>query len=490
MARCWTPRVIASGALLVALAADSAACGFDPASFAADYADGLRGKVSTDAIVAHLEQFQNIADEHGGTRQTGTPGYDASVVYVAEALQDSGFDVEFAEFDLGVFRVIKESLSVDGVGVPAQAVEYSGATSPAGVTGPLVVVPSGRSQGCEPADLDGLSTTGAVVMVDRGGCDLSAKVTVASARGAAAIVIANNVDEKAFSGALVEADRVRLPVLHVTRTVGSWLRGRTGVTRAVVESRVERVRSRSVVAQTKTGSAHDIVLVGAHLDSVRLGPGINDNGSGVAAVLETALQMGSSPSIRNAVRFAFWGGEEQWLLGSTSYTKSLDIRSLKDIALYLNFDTVASPNTGYLVLDGDAFHAAEAGAVPPEGSGGIKRALVDYLAGVGQTSQNLPFDGRGDYNSLVRAGIPAGALCTGTELPMSAHQASIWGGRAGLPFDPNYHTPDDTLDNVSRSALEVTAPAVAYAVGLYAQDLGGRYGVPAYGDRTRQLIGD
>jgi Zn-dependent M28 family amino/carboxypeptidase len=440
--------------------------------------------------MAHMQQFEDIANKHGGTRQTGTPGYEASVGYVITTLRHSGFDVQLAEFELGIFRVLAESLTVNGTAVPAQAVEYSGSTGPVGIAGPLVAVPSDDSPGCDSADYDGLPTVGAVVLVDRGNCYLSDKVVAAASHGAVGMIIANDVDEKAFSGAFVEADRVGMPVVYVSRSEGTRLRSQSGDVRVVVDSRIEQVRSQSVLAQTETGSTNDVVLAGAHLDSVRLGPGINDNGSGVAAVLETALQMGSLPPVQNAVRFAFWGGEEQWLVGSTSYAKSLDVESLKDIALYLNFDTIASPNTGYLTLDGDVSSATAPAMQPPEGSVGIELALTDYLAEVGKTAQDLPFDGRGDYEALARAGIPVGALCTGTEQAMSAHEARLWGGRSGLAFDPNYHTANDTLANVSRSALEVTGPAVAYLVGLYAQDQGGRYGVPAYGHRTRHRVDD
>jgi Zn-dependent M28 family amino/carboxypeptidase len=115
------------------------------------------------------------------------------------------------------------------------------------------------------------------------------------------------------------------------------------------------VRTRNVVAQTTTttGSTHDVVTVGAHLDSVPAGPGINDDGSGGAAVLGTALQMSSSPPIRNAVRFGFWAAEEVGLLGSANYVRSLDDDQLKDIALYLNFDMLGSPNPAYYTMDGD-----------------------------------------------------------------------------------------------------------------------------------------
>ena len=109
---------------------------------------------------------------------------------------------------------------------------------------------------------------------------------------------------------------------------------------------------RQVVAQTRTGNPGRVVMAGAHLDSVPDGPGINDNGSGVAALLEIATRLGGSPQAVNAVRFAFWGSEEANLNGSTTYVASLPAADRDDLLLYLNLDMLASPNAGYFVQGG------------------------------------------------------------------------------------------------------------------------------------------
>src|SRR6201999_2717728 len=176
------------------------------------------------------------------------------------------------------------------------------------------------------------------------------------------------------------------------------------------------IQARNVIAQTKTGSTSDVVMAGAHLDSVPDGPGINDNGSGVAAVLETALQLGTSPQVTNAVRFGFWGAEESGLLGSNNYVQSLNLDGLKDIALYLNFDMLGSPNPGYFTYDGDQSIKPNANdGVPrvPEGSAGIERTLVAYLKGAGKPPDDTSFDGRSDYDPFTKSGVPAGGLFSG-----------------------------------------------------------------------------
>jgi Zn-dependent M28 family amino/carboxypeptidase len=489
-------RWVATVAVLSAAVIAIAGCHKDPKAASppgTDYAKQLQGQVSVDAVMGHLQQLQDIANAHGGTRQTGTPGYDASVDYVVKTLKDKGFDVQTPDFEMGVFSVGAESLTVNGAPVAATAIDYSGAAPAPGVTGPLVVIPSDDTPGCEATDYDGLPVAGAIVVVDRGACLLADKAKAATERGAAGIVIANNAEEKVFSGGMEESDAIKIPVVSVSKADGATLRTETGTATLIVDARVDHTKVRNVIAQTKTGSTQNVVVVGGHLDSVRMGPGINDDGSGVAAILQTALQMGSSPAVQNAVRFAFWGGEEECLCGSADYVKSLDIEALKDVALYLNFDMIGSPNPGYFTLDGDISTRPDPEnglVVIPEGSAGIERALVSYLKSVGKTAQDTPFDDRGDYDSFARAGIPAGDMFTGAELAKTPEQAKLWGGEADKPFDQNYHSADDTIKNVDRAALDITVPGVAYAVGLYAQDQSGRFGVPIREDRTRHQLED
>jgi len=213
--------------------------------------------MSTDALMGHLQHLQAIADANGGTRQTGTPGYDASVNYVVKMLQDKGFDVQTPEFDVGIFHVNAESLVVAGTPVTAGAIEFSGVSPQHGATGPLIAAPKGKSTGCLPTDFDGMSIEGAVVLVDRGDCILPDKVTAAKARGAVGLVIANNSPEKAFSAAFVEEDKITMPVVWVSTEAGVRLRalppGGPNTANLVVDARTDHRRSRSVVAQTKTG---------------------------------------------------------------------------------------------------------------------------------------------------------------------------------------------------------------------------------------------
>jgi Zn-dependent M28 family amino/carboxypeptidase len=483
---------------VVAVVASLAGCSHCPANSqqatsnpaAADFATALHNKVTADGMMAHLRKLQDIANANNGTRAVGTPGYEASVDYVVNTLRNSGFDVQTPEFSARVFHAEKGSVALGGKTVEARALEFSLGTPADGVTGPLVTAPANESPGCTPSDYDGLPAQGAVVMVNRGTCPFSQKEDAAVQRGAVGMIVVDNVDEQHMGGTLGANTDVKIPVVSVTKSDGLQLRGQSGPVTIKLNASVESFKARNIIAQTKTGSPTDVVMAGAHLDSVPAGPGINDNGSGVAAVLETAVQLGNSPQVHNAVRFGFWGAEELGLIGSRNYVESLDIDALKSIALYLNFDMLASPNPGYFTYDGDQSLPADTRGQPvvPEGSAGIERTLVAYLKSAGKTAQDTSFDGRSDYDGFTLTGIPSGGLFSGAENKMSAEQAKLWGGTANEPFDPNYHQKGDTLDHIDRTALGINGAGVAYAMGLYAQDLSGHNGVPVMADRTRHVL--
>jgi Zn-dependent M28 family amino/carboxypeptidase len=457
---------------------------------AADFAAKLRQQVKADATMAHMAKLQEIADANGGNRALGTKGYDDSVDYVANALRDKGFDVQTPEFEVRIPYADEPLLTVGGSKIAAKPLNFTIGTPPDGVSGPLLPARVDDTPGCTAADYDGLPVTGAIVLVDRGKCPFGGKQAAAAERGAVALIVANNEDGDEMGGTLGEETDVKIPVISITKASGERLRADPADTTIKLHAGVRTEHTRNVIAQTRTGSTSNVAMVGAHLDSVAEGPGINDNGSGVAAVLETALQLGSSPQVNNAVRFGFWGAEELGLLGSNNYVQSLDVEELKDIALYLNFDMIGSPNPGYFTYDGDQSARPDENGVPriPEGSAGIERTLVAYLQGAGKSPEDISFDGRSDYDGFTQAGVPAGGIFSGAESKMSAEQAERWDGKAGEPFDPNYHKESDTLEHVDRAAVEVNGGGVAYVVGIYALDQGGRNGVPVRDDRTRHVL--
>jgi Zn-dependent M28 family amino/carboxypeptidase len=441
----------------------------------------LAEQVTGDGAFARLEELQRIADANGGNRAAGRPGYEASVEYVAGQLRAAGYRVETPSFPFDTFSAQAQTLAVGGAPGPAvTALTYSPTTPPEGVTGPLVVAPDAPADptpGCEAADYATLPARGAVLLVRRGACTFTQKQQVASEVGAAAVLVGNNAPGP-LGGTLGSVADGRLPTGGLVQPDFDALLARAGQPATVtLVTRSETVTTRNVVAQTTTGRTDEVVMAGAHLDSVPEGPGINDNGSGSAAQLELAVRLGGAPPVTNAVRFAWWGAEEVGLLGSTAYVQGLTPEARRDIAVLLNSDMLGSPNPAYFVYDGD--DSDRVGAPPgPSGSDGIERTLTGALAATGAQPRGTDFDGRSDYGPFVEAGIPSGGLFSGAEEVKTPEEATLWGGQAGVAYDRCYHQACDTLANVDRVALDRMLDALAVGVGTYAVDLGGPNGVP------------
>jgi Zn-dependent M28 family amino/carboxypeptidase len=333
-------------------------------------------------------------------------------------------------------------------------------------------VGSGTStSGCEASDFEGFRE-GDVALLRRGVCpphtlfaSFGQKAENAEAAGASAAVISGGGDW-AFVATL-GGPGTNIPVLAVGSTVGrelARLAGDGGATvRVVASTRSENRETSSVVAETRTGRADRTVMVGAHLDSVPEGPGINDNGSGNSTILEIAEEMsklGIEPESK--LRFAFWGAEELGLLGSTYYAEGLSEGEAQDIEAYLNFDMLGSPNGVRFVYDDSG---------NPAGSDRVEEAFLDYFAS--RDLEAEPDDtlvGRSDHGPFADRGVPVGGLFSGAEGPKTPGEAEDYGGEAGEAHDPCYHKACDDLDNLDPRLLDQMSDAAADATLSFADD--------------------
>ncbi|MGH3977947.1 MAG: M28 family peptidase, partial [Pseudonocardiaceae bacterium] len=315
-------------------------------------APGLTRDVTVAGINRHLIALQRIADSSGGNRAASTRGYDASVDYLVGRLREAGYQVSTPEFGYQAEIVDVATLTVEGRPVGIVPMGFSPSAPPGGATGLLAVAPADGSSGCEASDYAGADLTGAIALIQRGTCPFAQKQQVAADLGALAAVIYNNTAGP-LQGTLGDAAAARIPTVGITQADGQALAGSPGAPATVdLQIRREQRITRNVIAQTRSGRADNVVMAGAHLDSVEAGPGISDNGTGSATLLETALALGGNPRVNNAVRFSWWGAEELGLLGSTAYVSGLPFEQQLDIALYLNFDMVGSPNAAYFAYDG------------------------------------------------------------------------------------------------------------------------------------------
>lgn len=457
-----------------------------PAAPAADPARELSGKVTVDGIYSHLQKLADIAAANSNTRADGTPGYEATVDYVAQTLRDKGFDVQTPEFDrLETTASGRPRLVVGGSGYAVDQASSLVTTAPGGLS--AVTLRPQRPSGCRADDYGSVDVRGALAVVDDEGCSVVDKQNVAVGKGAVGVLVVSSAGANGSPAGLFPAGyyaALTVPVAVISPEIDARLRRTSAAVDLILDARGRVVKSRNVLAQTKTGDPHHVVVTGAHLDSAVSSPGLNDDGSGVAAVLETAVQLGGSPSVTNAVRFTFWGAQQAGLRGSSSYVAGLDRAALDDIALYLDFDLLGSTNAGYFTLDGDQSGQPNPdvpAARVPAGSAGLERTLAGYLNLAGVRPADMPLGLASDYSAFLRAGVPVGGVTTGSSGRKTATQSRLWGGRAGVPFDPNYRGPGDTIANVDRATLAITGPAVAFAVGTYAHSTDGPNGVPARG---------
>jgi Zn-dependent M28 family amino/carboxypeptidase len=436
----------------------------------------LREAVTVDAMMDHLAELQAIADANGDTRASGTPGYDLSVDYIEELLVAAGYEVtrqdflfnSFRELTTPVFEQVSPDPTVYVAGEDFFTAEYSGSGD---VTATLqavdLVLPPGptastSNSGCEPEDFADF-VAGNIALVQRGTCDFSVKAQNAFDAGAVGVIIFNEGQEgrtETLNPTLGDQFSADLPVVGTSFEIGNELAAllETGevIIHLMTDTLIELdVPTTNLIAETPTGRDDRVVMAGAHLDSVPDGPGIEDNGTGSVALLETALQiaeLGIEP--RNTIRFAWWGAEEAGLVGSQFYVDSLTKAETKDIELYLNFDMIGSPNFARFIYDGDgdAF-----GIKGPTGSDDIETLFEEFFASQGLASEPTAFDGRSDYDAFITAGIPAGGLFTGAEGAKTEDQVALYGGLAtfdGEPvsYDPCYHQACDSLTPIADGA--------------------------------------
>ena len=434
--------------------------------------------VRLDGVREHQAALQRIADANGGTRAEGTPGYAASVDYVLGVLAATGWTAEKVPFSYEDTESLLRQLT------PTAATYETGAYTGTGegdVTGTVIPVDlaltgaRASTSGCEAADFAGLNFSGPndIALIQRGSCGFNVKALNAEAAGAEAVIIFNQGDSVGAGdrfglivGTLGGENVVDIPVVGASFAQGQALAA-AGSTAQVLVDFVTR-NSFNVIAELPGRNDDNVVMAGAHLDSVPAGPGINDNGSGSAALLEVAQSM-SKLHPENTVRFAWWGNEEGGLVGSTQWVGQQSQAELDRIALYLNFDMIGSPNYIFMVYDAnESSFPAPAGVTIPEGSAAIERLFESFYTLRGEPYDDTQFSGRSDYQAFINNDIPSSGLFTGAEVNKTAQQAAIWGGTAGAQFDPCYHLACDTYANNNDHALEVNTDAVAFAVFTYA----------------------
>ena len=422
----------------------------------------LAEQVTPQGIRVHMAALQKIADVNEGNRATGTPGYAASVRYAERTLRAAGYTVWRQPFTVTFTETLAETGRTIGKGVSGTSLDPnvmagSPNTAVGGLTAALVLPedPLGCTADGRQGRQAGIQNKlrGAVVLIKRGGCTFAQKSRNVAAAGAVAALIYNDEQDGPLFGSLGDAPQADIvPTAGLTQRTGEQLveRLKHETVRVRLELRVSRTtrRTANVIAESPK-KADSVVMVGAHLDSVPEGPGINDNGSGVGLVLE--LARGLAQERGQGVRFALWGGEELGLLGSEHYVSSLSPAELKTIRAYLNFDMLSSPNAAPFVY----------------GDPALTELFTETFTARGLELLPDAVGGRSDHAPFEAASVPVAGLFSGAEGLKSGAEVKRYGGDAA-PYDACYHRVCDTLSGSSTPTasryLELMADAAADAL--------------------------
>ncbi len=437
-----------------------------PSASASATPSATAGALSLDEaeIARHLDAFAEIATNNDGRRAAGTSGYDASTDYVAEQLESLGWQVERNAFDFTFFdeaAPVELTIGAESWSGPEwlHAMIYS---APGHVSGALQTVGIAGGQptetgGCDEADWSTFSA-GNVALVMSGPCLKRDQVLLAQDAGAAAIIGlyptwgANEIRRPT----LIVPSGIQIPAIVAGLEPATALLAAAeagGSAEIQVEVEMSPANDDNIVAELP-GASPEVVMLGAHLDSVLDGPGLNDNASGSAALLAMAGALSQQAQPAQTIRMAFWGAEELGTHGSRAYVDGLAAADREAIQAYVNLDMVASVNPARYVYDNE---------LAPSGSDDITQALLDALDEL--ASPGLPVDlgGGSDHAAFEAAGIPSGGVFSGIA-PLADDEAAFFGSQPGVLADPCYHLSCDDRANIDTASALILGSAILSVV--------------------------
>ncbi|KAF3909296.1 hypothetical protein ABW20_dc0108061 [Dactylellina cionopaga] len=434
--------------------------------------DKVEADIKTEELRNNLWHFQKIAHDNGGNRAFGLPGYKASLEYVYERAATrfgKHMDTWIQPFNHTFEQTRKlEVKGPEGESVYAITLLYNHATPAGGITAELVNTPidDTNGSGCLPEHWTNVDAKGKLALVKRGVCALSEKLKLAKKAGALGAILYNQTPGTAYGSATLSAENIGQLVpagLIPLEIANAWIprltAGEKLTASLLVDSVFETRETWNIISETKEGDPNNVVMLGAHLDSVQAGPGVNDDGSGSTALLEIMGAFKKYKGFKNKVRFAWWGAEESGLVGSLHYTKNLSEQEADKIRFYFNYDMIGSPAPFFHVYQGQN----------PGDALGAKH-LMEYLGSKNVPAEIAGFGTSSDYVGFLNIGVPSSGLFTG----------------AGAPQDPCYHLKCDTLDNIDWEALTHNAKAAARVAATFALSLDG---VPPRNKTTPNLRG-
>jgi hypothetical protein len=465
-------------------------------------ASELVGCVRQDELWIHMTAFQQIADANPGSdghasRNSGEPGYLASVNYVADLMRSAGYRVTIQQYDytyhgyssVPLLSEVAPAEQNFALGPDFNITSNSGSGDvtaqlqpAAGIVIPAPATPNSTSSGCASSDFTGF-VPGRVALIQRGACGVNQEIGLAVTAGAAAVVVFNEGSTgNTAASSCGNIARLGVPVVCLASyAVGQALfnqaqQGPTTV-RVRIQPLTEIRPDYNLIADSPYGDSSSVVVVDAHLDAI-FGAGMLDNASGSATILEIALKMAGTTTLHQ-LRYIWFGGEETGLFGSIHYTSTLTPTERSRIAFDVDADVTATPNYVYAIADPGGFGAGTfpANVVPASQVGNNDFASYFTLAG-------LPFESRtnGGTDSFEFAliGVPNTGILTGQDCCKSAADVTIFGGFTGN-YEGNVPSTDggcvdrpfrwcDNLSNNDPVVLTTVSKAFASVVFNLAND--------------------
>ncbi|KAK8096129.1 hypothetical protein PG999_014151 [Apiospora kogelbergensis] len=420
----------------------------------------LQADMKTEGLMSHLQALQDIATANGGNRAFGLPGYAASVDYVYGLVSQYPGAKAWKQDLPGLYNSV-ESIDFREAGANSSlyvyGLTYSPSTSKEGLTAPLVLGPEGAA-GCDAANYAGLDVRDKIVLVQRFRCPtggtLAGRVKPAKKAGAAAVIVYNDTPAKVTGGTLSEPSDDLAPCGYINEADGLALKERIAGGESVTAyfqqtQTIETRTTQNVILELEGGDEDNVIMLGAHLDSVQAGPGINDDGSGTTVLLELSKAIAQYKT-KNKVRFAWWAAEENGLVGSKHYCANLATADVDRLVAYLNFDMVSKGYFGVADADGSTH-----GSVAPPGSEVIEKLWVEHFEAQGHAVTPAVLSNGSDYAAFWQVlNKPFGFLHTGT----------------GQAQDPCYHQECDTVENPDPETLTANAKAAAHMLAILSMD--------------------
>lgn len=402
------------------------------------------------SLESHLAALAEIGQENGDRSVAGL-GFHASVDYVERQLRELGLDPQRQAFEhpIVVQSTPPELVLLTGgeetaLAPPTFAASFRSASGSAdGAPFPVGHEASGCG-GCDAASWTDFPE-GAIAWVRGRTSDLPTIGFQASLSGAAAVLLEVDTGDPERRWDPRGPISAGLPIVLIGQNVAEQVAAADAVRLTVAVDEDHRVSSVNVLAELPGREPGPVLMIGSHLDSVVGSYGVNDNGTGIAVVLELTRALAGC-DLRPTVRVAFWGAEEWGLRGSAHYVDRVDPG---DVLAYLNLDMLGSPNGGHYVY----------GEREPGTLAARLGEAFDALGAPWLWDERL--GARSDHAAFDAAGVPVVSLVSGAEAIVDDDTAAIFGTEAGLQHDPCYHRSCDDLANVDRDRMLTAARAMA-----------------------------